>query len=88
MTTAKTVVVYRSTRVDAMYLYVDAREGMARVPSELMTRFGHPVEAMTLELDAERKLARTSAPDVLNAIALRGFYLQMPPSPEYSRRDQ
>ncbi len=85
MTAARTIVVYRSTRVDAMYLYVDASDGMTRVPVELMTRFGRPVEAMTLELDAQRKLARTSAIDVLNAIAQRGFYLQMPPSPEQNR---
>jgi hypothetical protein len=74
------VVVFRSSRVDGMYLFVDAGERLDRVPSALLTRFGRPVEVMTLELDAARTLARANAVDVLTAIAERGFHLQLPPT--------
>lgn len=74
--------IYRSSKVEGMYLYVDKAEGLERVPEALMTRFGKPEPAMTLLLHPERKLARANVADVLQAIAANGFFLQMPPRPE------
>ncbi len=74
------VIVYKSVRVADMYLFVDQHEGLDRVPAALLARFGTPEEAMRLELTPERRLARSEAPAVLDAIATRGFYLQLPPS--------
>lgn len=74
--------VYRSSRVEGMYLYVDKADDLTRVPEELFTRFGRPELAMTLELHPERKLARADVNKVLEAIAENGFYLQMPPKSE------
>jgi uncharacterized protein len=76
----KQVVVYRSSKVADMYLFVEQAEGLARVPAALLTRFGRPQEALRLELSAGRTLARSNASDVLEAIATRGFYLQLPPA--------
>jgi uncharacterized protein YcgL (UPF0745 family) len=76
------VVVFRSNRVADLYLFVDAGERLTRVPDALLTRFGAPVEAMTLTLSADRKLARVRAADVLDAIADQGFFLQLPPQSE------
>lgn len=73
------VSVFRSPRRDGMYLYVDRREGLARVPDALRELFGTPQHAMDLLLTPERALARVSAADVLAKIAEQGFYLQMPP---------
>ena len=78
------IVVYRSARIDGMYLFVDAAERLARVPAELMARFGEPVEVMSFDLFPSRPLARASAPDVLAAIEHRGFHLQLPPTPEHA----
>ena len=77
--------IYRSSRVEDMYLYVDKREDLARVPEELLKTFGKPELAMTLALHPERKLARADVDKVLESIDRQGFYLQMPPKPE---RDQ
>lgn len=76
------VVVYRSPRVENMYLFVDRQEGTARVPEELLTRFGEPEEALSLELTPERSLARVHGRTVLDAIELSGYYLQLPPAPD------
>jgi uncharacterized protein len=78
------IVVYRSARIDGMYLFVDAGERLTRVPADLMERFGKPVEVMSFDLFANRTLARASAPDVLAAIEHRGFHLQLPPVPEHA----
>ena len=72
--------IYRSSRHEGMYLYVDAKQGLEQVPEDLMQRFGAPVEAMTLMLTAGKKLARADASEVINLIADAGYYLQLPPS--------
>lgn len=74
--------IYRSAKVEGMYLYVDKAEGLARVPDALQQQFGRAELAMTLLIDSGRKLARANAEEVLRAIADQGFFLQMPPRPE------
>lgn len=79
--------IFRSSRHDGMYLYVDAAAGLDSVPPELMQRFGTPVEAMTLMLTPERKLATADTREVISKIAEAGFYLQLPPSVTSEMRD-
>lgn len=76
------VSIFRSPCRDGMYLYVDRRDGTARVPAPLLDLFGAPVHAMDLLLTPERQLARADAADVLAAIRDRGYFLQMPPQPD------
>ena len=73
--------VFRSRRNADTYLYVDHREGFARVPEALLRELGGTERAMTLALHPERKLARADVAEVLRAIEERGFYLQLPPLP-------
>ena len=80
--------VFRSSRKQEMYLYVDKARGLVDVPEVLMAQFGEPEPVMTLVLDSQRKLARADTADVLADIAAQGFYLQMPPTTaELLRRD-
>ena len=80
--------VFRSSRREEMYLYVEMSRGLADVPDELLARFGEPSPVMLLELTPERTLARADAAEVLERIAQEGYYLQMPPTPsELARRD-
>ena len=73
--------VFRSPRSEGMYLYVDKRDGLARVPEDLLAAFGPPQSALVFRLDAQRRLARVPAQKVLDALADPGFYLQLPPAP-------
>ncbi len=61
--------IFKSSRKDEMYLYVDKRKGMETVPEALMETFGKPVPGV-------------KAADVMAAIEEQGFYLQMPPAKE------
>ena len=74
--------IYKSLKHDEMYLYVDRREGFARVPEALLNSIGKTAKVITLPLTPDRKLARADAAKVLAEIAEKGFYLQMPPRPE------
>jgi hypothetical protein len=74
--------IYRSPKKEGMYLYVDKKEDLERVPEFLLNVFGTPQFAMTLLLSPDRKLARADREEVVLAIAEQGYYLQMPPKPE------
>ena len=79
--------IYRSSKKDGMYLFVDKQEDIARVPAELLELFGKPTGAMTLLLTPEKKLARADAKKVMEQIQNHGFYLQMPPQDESYMRE-
>jgi uncharacterized protein len=72
--------IYASPRREGMYLYVDKREDLERVPEALLQEFGPPRAAFVLKLTEGRKLARADAASVLAQIAERGYYLQLPPT--------
>lgn len=73
--------VFRSSRQQEMYLYVEKSRGLDAVPDELLARFGTPTPVMVLLLTPERTLARADVGAVLASIAQQGFYLQLPPTP-------
>jgi uncharacterized protein len=80
--------IFRSTRKEEMYLYVQRDRGLEDVPEVLMKQFGEPESVMTIVLTPERKLARANVTEVLDAIEQQGYYLQMPPTvAELLRRD-
>ena len=71
--------IYKSPRKREMYLYVDKREALARVPEALLSAFGVPQHAFDLLLTPERKLAREDISKVLENLKSQGYHLQMPP---------
>jgi uncharacterized protein YcgL (UPF0745 family) len=74
--------IYKSPRKDEMYLYVDKRDALSRVPEPLLEMFGQPQHVMDMPLKADRKLARVEASKVLEGIEEKGYFLQMPPPKE------
>jgi uncharacterized protein len=73
--------VFRSSRQQEMYLYVEKARGLTAVPEELLARFGTPTSVMVLLLTPKRRLARADSAAVIASITEQGFYLQMPPTP-------
>lgn len=74
--------IYKSLREEEMYLFVDKKDQLSRVPAPLLNHFGKTRLVTTLALTAERKLARADAAKVIDAIRDQGYYLQMPPRRE------
>ncbi|RKQ38170.1 YcgL domain-containing protein [Enterobacter sp. R1(2018)] len=75
-------VIYRSSKRDQTYLYVEKKDDFSRVPEELMKGFGEPRLAMILPLDGSKKLANADFDKVKQALKDEGYYLQLPPPPE------
>lgn len=79
----KIISVFKSALKDEMYLYVDKREQLERVPEQLLELFGKPVHVMDMPLKVERKLARIEdTQKLLDEVENKGYYLQMPPPKE------
>ena len=71
--------VFKSTKLQDTYLYVDRSEGLDGVPAPLLEKFGDCEEVLTFKLFPERKLGSADPVAVLEEISSRGYYLQMPP---------
>ncbi|MCF6753172.1 YcgL domain-containing protein [Pseudomonas stutzeri] len=72
--------IYKSLRKNGMYLYVDKRDALSRVPEGLLAAFGTPQLAFELVLTPERQLAREDIAKVLANLETQGYHLQMPPA--------
>ena len=79
-------VIYRSSKRDQTYLYVEKKDDFSRVPEELMKGFGQPQLAMILPLDGRKKLVNADIEKVKQALTEQGYYLQLPPPPEHTTR--
>ena len=75
-------VIYRSSKRDQTYLYVEKKDDFSRVPEELMKGFCQPKLAMILPLDVRKKLVNADLEKVKQALTEQGYYLQIPPPPE------
>jgi uncharacterized protein YcgL (UPF0745 family) len=78
MTEKTFVSVFRSHKKPDTYLFVRRGQVWDELPDSLRVIFGTPALAMELIMTTERKLARTSGKQVLDAIQDKGFFLQMP----------
>jgi len=77
---SRLIEIFKGALKTEAYLYVDKAAGLAEVPESLLAQFGEAQSVMTMLLDAERKLARADAAEVLEKIDSQGYYLQMPPT--------
>ena len=72
--------VFKSLKKLDAYLYVSKLQNFEDLPSALRDSFGQYELVLEMVLSAERKLARADTNQVLSDIALKGFYLQLPPT--------
>ncbi|EMP55553.1 hypothetical protein MSNKSG1_06768 [Marinobacter santoriniensis NKSG1] len=71
------VSVFRSSRKADTYIFVRRGQKWDDLPEGLRGIFGQPVHAMDLLLIPEKKLARTTGKQVLEAIEEKDFFLQL-----------
>ena len=72
--------IYRCSKKEGMYIYMDKGTSLDKLPEALKKRTGPLELAMSLVLTPERALANARVQDVITAIDNQGFYLQMPPA--------
>jgi len=74
--------IYKSLKTEYLYLYVDKKDDFAAVPDALLQSLGRLEFVISVELSAERKLARENAEKVMACLEDKGFFVQLPPAKE------
>ena len=74
------VKVLRSDKTPNTYLYLTMQMEFDDLPETLRRHFGEPETFLQFNLTAERKLALAQSDNVLRALEVQGFYLQLPPT--------
>ena len=64
----RVVEIFKGHKKEEMYLYVDQKEGLKKVPDDLLETFGRTESVMVMPLTKDKKLARVKASDVLEGI--------------------
>lgn len=77
--------IYKSVDKIDYYLYVDAEEGLDRVPDELKGQLGELEMTFSFTLTPQRTLAREDPMLVLSNLQAQGYHLQLPPAHEKFR---
>ena len=72
--------IYKGSKKEQTYLYVDRENDFEHVPDALLNALGELVLVMNLQLHPQRTLARADVGQVLVELDEKGFFLQMPPS--------
>ena len=71
--------IYKSSKKEHLYLYIDKKDDFSKVPEALFISFGKIEFVMELELTPERRLAREDAEKVMEVLKGKGFFVQLPP---------
>ena len=73
--------IYKSTKKEGAYLYINKKDDFSKVPDALMTMFGKPQLVMTIKISG-RELAQVDVEKVKESLEKDGFFLQLPPPPK------
>jgi uncharacterized protein YcgL (UPF0745 family) len=79
--------VYKSLRKADTYVYLATRDVFDVLPEAVRAQLGGLDFVLEVELTPERRLARVDVDAVRDALAGRGFYIQMPPPPDGAAYD-
>ncbi|KXF81787.1 YcgL domain-containing protein [Enterovibrio coralii] len=74
--------IYKSSKKDSTYLYINRKDDFKDVPEQLLKTFGNPQFVMMVNLEKREKLAIANIESVREKLKQDGFYLQLPPSPD------
>lgn len=72
-------VIYKGSRKQDTYLYIEREDDFERVPESLLKMLGGLQRVLALELTSERTLAQADPEQVRRLLREQGYYLQMPP---------
>jgi len=70
--------IYRSSIKEGLYVWLKDKDGVDALPEAVLKQLGDAEFAMSIELNAARKLGQEDAPTVLSNLEQQGFHIQMP----------
>lgn len=73
------VYIYRCKHRKETFLYIPEKDNFEEVPESLLEMLGEIAFSFDFDLDDNKKLIRTAAPEVIRNIKQNGYFLQLPP---------
>lgn len=77
--------IYKSLKKDETYVFVPTEMKLSDLPDELKNVLGKTEKVMTLNITAEKKLARCTGTEIMKSIIEQGFHLQMPENSQLNK---
>lgn len=74
--------VYRSSKIDGLYVYMTEENCLDQLPSPLIKQLGNAELALSFELLPDRPLTSEDPAEVISNLESVGFHVQMPPKVE------
>jgi uncharacterized protein YcgL (UPF0745 family) len=71
--------VYKSSRKENTYLFVDRENNFDNIPEALIGLLGELSLVIEVVLDPNRKLAQADPVEVMSQLQNQGYFLQLPP---------
>ena len=70
--------VYKSRKKTDTYVYLAARDDIARLPESLRSQLGSLTFVLDVDITPDRKLAQADSAVVLENLTMQGFHVQFP----------
>lgn len=80
--------VYRCNKQPNTYLFLTQKGNFNNLPDELLALLGELNFSFEFNLDSNKKLMQANATEVLKAIEMHGFYLQLGSKTKASKEDR
>ena len=71
--------VYKSSRKQNTYLFVDRENNFDNIPEALISLLGDLSLVIEITLNSDRKLAQADPVEVIHQLQNQGYFLQLPP---------
>jgi len=75
--------VYRSSKIDGLYVYLADEDGLGKLPVPVQKQLGDPEFAMALDLSKRSSLGHEDITEVRKNLEDQGFHIQMPKDIEH-----
>ncbi len=71
---------FKSPKKEELYLFIPKESGIDSLGDELLVMFGKPEHIIDFELTPEKKMPRSDAAKIYEALQTKGYFMQMPPT--------
>jgi len=70
---------FKSPKKDELYLFIPKEPGLETLGDEILVMFGEPEHVIDFDLTPDKKMPRSNAAAIYEALQTKGYHIQMPP---------
>ena len=71
---------FKSPKKPELYLFIPKEAGLDSLADELLVMFGESEHILDFDLTPDRKMPRSNAAHIYEALQTKGYFMQMPPT--------